>query len=62
MARNGNSLSVSQLLFLIFQGENYEVEHWYETILKSQDLWDLLERGFADRDEENSMRDCKKRC
>jgi len=32
-----------------------------KTILKSQDLWDLVERGFADPDEENRLRDSKKK-
>ncbi|KAH0639281.1 hypothetical protein KY290_036550 [Solanum tuberosum] len=32
-----------------------------KTILKSQDLWDLVEQGFADPDEENRLRDSKKK-
>ena len=32
-----------------------------KTILESQDLWDLVEHGFVDLDEENRLRDNKKK-
>ena len=32
-----------------------------KNILKSQDLWDLVERGYTDPDEENRLRDNKKK-
>lgn len=62
MASNGNSLSVAQPLIPVFKGESYEF--WsirMKTILKSQDLWDFVERGYADPDEENRLRDNKKK-
>ncbi|KAH0682587.1 hypothetical protein KY289_020339 [Solanum tuberosum] len=62
MTSNGNALSVAQPLIPVFKGESYEF--WsirMKTILKSQDLWDLVERGFADSDEENRLRDSKEK-
>jgi len=62
MATNGSSLSVAQPLIPVFKGESYEF--WsirMKTILKSQDLWDLVERGYTDPDEENRLRDNKKK-
>ncbi|KAH0661062.1 hypothetical protein KY290_029883 [Solanum tuberosum] len=62
MATNGSSLSVAQPLIPVFKGESYEF--WsirVKTILKSQDLWDLVERGYTDPDEVNRLRDNKKK-
>ncbi|KAH0661378.1 hypothetical protein KY284_026309 [Solanum tuberosum] len=62
MATNGSSLSVAQPLIHVFKGESYEF--WsirMKTILKSQDLWDLVEHGYTDPDEENRLRDNKKK-
>ncbi|XP_047256015.1 uncharacterized protein LOC124888770 [Capsicum annuum] len=52
MASSSNSSGVTQPLIPIFTGESYEF--WSirrRTILKSQNLWDLVEIGFADPDE-----------
>ncbi|KAH0686929.1 hypothetical protein KY284_017482 [Solanum tuberosum] len=62
MATNGSSLSVAQPLIPVFKGESYKL--WsirMKTILKSQDVWDLVERGYTDPDEENRLRDNKKK-
>ncbi|KAH0653060.1 hypothetical protein KY289_030738 [Solanum tuberosum] len=62
MASSGNALSVAHPLIPVFKGESYEF--WsirMKTIPKSQDLWDLVERGFADPDEENTLRNSKKK-
>ncbi|KAH0748093.1 hypothetical protein KY290_027325 [Solanum tuberosum] len=62
MASNGNALSVAQPLIPVFKGESYEFWSIHmKTILKSQDLWDLVERGFADHNEKNRLRDSKKK-
>ncbi|KAK3001640.1 hypothetical protein RJ639_021269 [Escallonia herrerae] len=45
MASNGNAMSATQPLIPIFKGEGYEF--WsirMRTLLKSQDLWDLVEQ------------------
>ena len=57
MASNGSSLSISQPTFPILM-ESYPF--WsikMKTLFKSQDLWDLMENGFADPDEENQLKD-----
>ncbi|XP_059295372.1 uncharacterized protein LOC132048691 [Lycium ferocissimum] len=62
MASNGNALGVAQPLIPVFKGESYEF--WsicMKTLLRSQDLWDLVERGFVDLDEENRLQDNKKK-
>ncbi|GKV09408.1 hypothetical protein SLEP1_g20916 [Rubroshorea leprosula] len=49
MASNSNSLNLSQSLVPIFNGENYVF--WstkMKTFFVSQDLWDLVENGFAE--------------
>ncbi|KAF7815308.1 Retrovirus-related Pol polyprotein from transposon TNT 1-94 [Senna tora] len=46
----------------IFNGENYEF--WsikMKTLFKSQDLWDLVEQGFADPDEEGKLKENRKK-
>uniref|UniRef100_A0A3Q7HM55 Uncharacterized protein n=1 Tax=Solanum lycopersicum TaxID=4081 RepID=A0A3Q7HM55_SOLLC len=53
---------MEQPLIPVFKGESYEL--WsirMKTILKFQDLWDLVERGYTDSDEENWLRDNKKK-
>ncbi|KAF3659392.1 putative LRR receptor-like serine/threonine-protein kinase EFR-like [Capsicum annuum] len=55
MASSSNSSGVTQPLIPIFTGESYEF--WsirMKTILKSQNLWDLVESWFADPDEEKN--------
>lgn len=59
---NGHLMSVAQPLIPIFKGEGYEF--WsilLKTILKSQDLWDLVENGYNELDEEAKLRENKKR-
>ena len=49
IASNGNAMSSAQPLIPIFKGEGYEF--WsirMKTLLKSQDLWDLVEQGYVD--------------
>ena len=56
MASNGSSLSISQPTIPILNGESYQF--WStktKTLFKSQDLWDLVENGFANPDEENPL-------
>ena len=58
MASNGTAMGAAP----IFKGEGYEL--WsicLKTLLKSQDLWDLVERGYADPDEESRLRENKKK-
>ncbi|URD85001.1 Retrotransposon protein [Musa troglodytarum] len=60
MTFNGNSMS--QPLILIFSGKSYEF--WsikMKTLFKSQDLWDLIENGYADPDEETRLRENRKK-
>ncbi|KAK2969744.1 hypothetical protein RJ640_015888 [Escallonia rubra] len=55
MATGGNSVNFSQSLIPIFKDENFEF--WsikMKTLFKSQDLWELVENGYADPDEENN--------
>ena len=62
MAANGNSISISQPAIPIFKGECYEF--WsikMMTLFKSQDLWDLVENGYADPDEESRLKENKKK-
>ncbi|VFQ83594.1 unnamed protein product [Cuscuta campestris] len=62
MASNGSSMGASQPLIPIFKGEGYE--YWSiqkKTLLKSQDLWDFVELGYADPDEANKLRENKKK-
>ncbi|XP_049359193.1 uncharacterized protein LOC125823869 [Solanum verrucosum] len=57
MASSNSALSVAQPLIPVFKGESYEF--WsirMKSILKSQDLWDLVECGFVDPNEENKLR------
>ncbi|KAK2967493.1 hypothetical protein RJ640_010134 [Escallonia rubra] len=57
MAASGNSVNFSQSLIPIFKDENFEF--WsikMKTLFKSQDLWELVENGYADPDEENNNR------
>ncbi|KAK2977519.1 hypothetical protein RJ640_029403 [Escallonia rubra] len=62
MASNGNVMSATQPLIPIFKGEGYEF--WsirMRTLLKSQDLWDLVEQGYPDPDEESRLKENKKK-
>jgi len=48
-----NAASSSQPLIPIFNGEKYE--YWsikMKTLFKSQDLWDLVENGYPEPDDE----------
>ena len=62
MASNGTAMGAAQPLILIFKGEGYEL--WsicMKTLLKSQDLRDLVERGYADPDEESRLQENNKK-
>ncbi|KAH0714879.1 hypothetical protein KY284_007784 [Solanum tuberosum] len=62
MASSNSALSVAQPLIPVFKGKSYKF--WsirMKTILKSQDLWDLVECGFADPDEGNKLRSNKQK-
>lgn len=62
MASNGSSMSAAQPLIPVFKGEGYE--YWsirMKTLLKSQDLWDFVEQGYADPDEANRLRRTRRR-
>ena len=60
MAFNDNSMS--QPLIPIFSSKSYEF--WsikMKTLFKSQDLWDLIENGYADPDDEIRLRENRKK-
>lgn len=60
MASNGNIIRVAQPLIPIFKGEGYEF--WrirMKTLLKSQHLWDYMESGYIEPDEENILKENK---
>lgn len=62
MAVNGTSVSVSQYTLPTFKGENYEF--WslkMNTLFHSQDLGDLVEKGYHDPDEESRRKEKKKK-
>ncbi|KAL0424087.1 UNVERIFIED_CONTAM: hypothetical protein Sradi_0943500 [Sesamum radiatum] len=49
MASNSNGVNISQPTIPIFQGSNYDI--WstkMKTLFISQDLWELVERGYGD--------------
>ena len=53
---------MSQPLIPIFSGNSYEF--WgikMKTLFKSQDLWDLIENGYADPDDEIRLRENRKK-
>jgi len=58
MASNGSSLNISQPAIPIFMRQSYEF--WsikMKSLFKSQYLWDLIETGFADPDEEQRLKE-----
>ncbi|KAM0947417.1 hypothetical protein DsansV1_C08g0086031 [Dioscorea sansibarensis] len=62
MTSNGNSMSISQPSLPIFKGENYDF--WsikMRTLFKSQNLWDLVENGYQEQDEEARLKENKKK-
>ncbi|XP_073021591.1 uncharacterized protein [Primulina eburnea] len=62
MANGTSAMGAAQPLIPIFKGEGYEF--WsirMKTLLKSQDLWDLVEHGCTDPDEESRLRENRKR-
>lgn len=62
MASHENNLSASQPLIQIFKEEGYEF--WsirVKTLLKYQDLWDMVESGYKATNEENKLRENKKK-
>ncbi|GAV82483.1 DUF4219 domain-containing protein [Cephalotus follicularis] len=62
MASNGIILSLSHPHIPIFKGECHEF--WcikMKTLFKSQDLWDLVENGYVDPDEDGRLRENRKK-
>ena len=62
MASYGSTMSVTNPTLPVFKGENYE--YWsikMKTLFKSQDLWDLVENGYHDPDEEARLKENKKK-
>ncbi|KAA3475373.1 UBN2 domain-containing protein [Gossypium australe] len=62
MTKNNNTVSVSQPVILVFNGDNYEF--WsikMKTLFKSQELWDLVENRYPDDDGEAKLRENQKR-
>ncbi|GMI94225.1 hypothetical protein HRI_003091800 [Hibiscus trionum] len=62
MGSNGNAMGTAQPLIPIFKGEGYAF--WsirMKTLLRSQDLWDLVEQGYADPDDEGKLRENRKK-
>ncbi|KAE8650579.1 hypothetical protein Csa_010963 [Cucumis sativus] len=62
MDNNGNAMGTTQPLILIFKGEGYEF--WsmrMKTLLRSQDLWDLVEHNYADPDDEGKLREKRRK-
>ncbi|KAA0063730.1 Retrovirus-related Pol polyprotein from transposon TNT 1-94 [Cucumis melo var. makuwa] len=58
MGSNGNAMPTTQPLIPIFKGEGYEFWSIHmKTLLRSQDLWDLVEQGYADPDDEGTLRE-----
>ena len=62
MAFNTNPVSISQVALAIFDGEGYE--HWsimIRTLFRSQDLWEFIEKGFLEQDEEGRLKENRKK-
>ncbi|KAA0033340.1 DUF4219 domain-containing protein [Cucumis melo var. makuwa] len=59
---NGNAMGTTQPLIPIFKGEGYEF--WsisMKTLLRSQNLWDLVEQGYANPDDKDKLRENRKK-
>ncbi|WOK96353.1 hypothetical protein Cni_G05060 [Canna indica] len=62
MGNNDNAMGATQPLIPIFKGEGYEFRSvQMQTLLKSQDLWDLVEQDYEDIDEETKLKENKKK-
>ncbi|TYJ98144.1 DUF4219 domain-containing protein [Cucumis melo var. makuwa] len=62
MGSNGNAMGTAQLLIPIFKEEGYEF--WsirMKTLLRSQDLLDLVEQSYADPDNEGKLQENRKK-
>lgn len=65
MAANNNPVILSQPSVLVFKGQDYR--RWslkMKTVFRSQEFWDLVEKGVVKtedeaRDRENMKRDAK---
>ncbi|TYJ98380.1 DUF4219 domain-containing protein [Cucumis melo var. makuwa] len=58
MSSNNNAMGTTQPLISIFKGEGYEF--WsicMKTLLRSQDLLDLVEQGCVDPDDKGKLRE-----
>ena len=62
MGSNDNAMGTAQPIIPIFKGEGYEFWSIHmKTLLRSQDLWDLVEQGYADPDDEDKLRENRKK-
>ena len=62
MAAGNQAVSISQSFFLIFTGEGYEF--WaikMKTLFRSQELWDLVEHGFEDPNDDARLKDNRRK-
>ena len=62
MANNTNPTSIPQPELLIFDGEGYD--RWslkLKTLFRSQDLWELMDKGILEDEEEARLKETKKK-
>ncbi|GJW00664.1 hypothetical protein Tco_1555915 [Tanacetum coccineum] len=66
MTTSNSSVNVSQPQIPVFKGDSYEIQSIkMKTLFRSQDLWDLVDKGCADstseetKNKENQKRDAK---
>lgn len=55
-------MSSAQTLIPLFKGEGYQ--YWsirLKTLLKSQDLWELVEQGYSTEDEEGKLKENRRK-
>ena len=62
MAAGNQAVSISQPFIPIFSGEGYEF--WaikMKTLFRSQELWDLVEHGFEDPNDDARLKDNRRK-
>lgn len=62
MANHDSAMNIAQPSIPIFKGDNYKF--WsikMKTLFKSQELWDLMEHGYNEQDEDSRLRENKKK-